>query len=50
MEFIDETKVESGWTLGFEPDGPELLVVTIKAIFKIPEMTGNQIWWKNMFH
>ncbi len=36
MDFVNETKVEAGWTLGFEPDGRELLVVAIKATFKIP--------------
>ena len=37
MDFVNETKVEAGWTLGFEPDGRELLVVVIKATFQIPE-------------
>lgn len=37
MDFVNETKVESGWTLGFEPDGRELLVVAIKATFQIPK-------------
>lgn len=37
MDFVNETKVEAGWTLGFEPDGRELLVVAIKATYKIPE-------------
>lgn len=37
MDFVNETKVEAGWTLGFEPDGRELLVVGIKATFQIPE-------------
>lgn len=37
MDFVNETKVEAGWTLGFEPDGRELLVVAIKATFDIPK-------------
>jgi len=37
MDFVNETKVEAGWTLGFEPDGRELLVIVIKATYKIPE-------------
>ena len=37
MDFVNETKVEAGWTLGFEPDGRELLVVAIKATFRIPK-------------
>jgi len=37
MDFVNETNVEAGWTLGFEPDGRELLVVAIKATFSIPE-------------
>ena len=37
MDFVNETKVEAGWTLGFEPEGRELLVVAIKATFNIPE-------------
>lgn len=37
MDFVNETKVEAGWTLGFEPDGRELLVIAIKATYTIPE-------------
>lgn len=37
MDFVNETKVEAGWTLGFEPDGRELLVVAVKATFQIPK-------------
>lgn len=37
MEFVNETKVEAGWTFGFEPDGRELLVIAIKATYTIPE-------------
>ncbi len=37
MDFVNETKVEAGWTLGFERDGRELLVIAIKATYAIPE-------------
>lgn len=49
MEFVNETKMEAGWTLGFEPDGRELLVVVVKGTFTIPHsgeepaLTENQI-------
>lgn len=36
MDFVNETKVEAGWTLGFEPDGRELLIIAIKATYIIP--------------
>jgi hypothetical protein len=35
MDFVNETKLEAGWTLGFEPDGRELLVVAAKGTFSI---------------
>ena len=37
MDFVNESKVEAGWTLGFEPDGRELLIVAVKATFLIPK-------------
>lgn len=37
MDFVNETKLQTGWTLGFEPDGRELLVVAVKGTFLIPE-------------
>jgi hypothetical protein len=36
VDFVNESEVPAGWTLGFEPDGAELLVVAIKATFSIP--------------
>lgn len=36
MEFVNETGVEAGWTLGFERDGRELLIVAVKATYQIP--------------
>lgn len=37
MDFVNESGVHAGWTMGFERDGRELLVVAIKATFRIPE-------------
>ena len=36
MEFVNQSGVEAGWTLGFESDGRELLVVAIKATYNMP--------------
>lgn len=36
MDFVNETKVQAGWTLGFERDGRELLVIAVKATYEIP--------------
>ncbi|WP_067063133.1 DUF2169 family type VI secretion system accessory protein [Roseateles chitosanitabidus] len=36
MEFVNETGVQAGWTLGFDREGRELVVVAIKATFDIP--------------
>jgi hypothetical protein len=36
MEFVNETKVAAGWTMGFDRDGRELIIVAIKATFRIP--------------
>jgi hypothetical protein len=36
MDFVNESKAAAGWTLGFEPDGRELVVVAIKATYAIP--------------
>jgi len=40
MNFENQTKYAAGWTLGFEPDGRELLVVAVKATFVIPKNGG----------
>jgi hypothetical protein len=37
MLFTNETKMEAGWTLGFEKDGRELIVVAVKGTFSIPQ-------------
>ena len=36
MDFMNATNVEAGWTMGFERDGRELVIVAIKATFQIP--------------
>ena len=42
MDFVNDTNVEAGWTLGFERDGRELLVVAVKATFDIPEKNDEE--------
>jgi hypothetical protein len=37
MELVNETDLKAGWTLGFQKDGRELIVVAAKATFEIPE-------------
>lgn len=45
-DFVNESKVAAGWTMGFERDGRELIAVAIKATFVIqdnggePQLTG----------
>jgi hypothetical protein len=36
VEFINQSGVEAGWTLGFERDGRELLIVAVKATYNLP--------------
>jgi hypothetical protein len=36
MEFVNESGLQAGWTLGFERDGRELLVVAVKATYALP--------------
>lgn len=38
MELINATRMPAAYTLGVEPTGRELLVVAIKATFRLPEM------------
>jgi hypothetical protein len=40
MDFVNETNVEAGWTVGFQRDGRELVVVVIKATFLISNGDG----------
>jgi hypothetical protein len=37
MDFVNKTKLKAGWTMGFDRDGRELVIVAVKATFKIPE-------------
>ena len=37
MNFVNESGLPAAWTMGFEPDGRELLVVIMKATYTIPE-------------
>jgi hypothetical protein len=37
MDFVNESHVEAGWTMGFERSGRELLVVAVKATFVMPQ-------------
>ncbi|KQP22424.1 DUF2169 domain-containing protein [Pseudorhodoferax sp. Leaf267] len=37
MDFVNQSNLPAAWTLGFDPDGRELVVVAIKASFSIPE-------------
>lgn len=37
MQFVNESTFPAAWTMGFEPDGRELLVVIVKATYTIPE-------------
>jgi hypothetical protein len=36
MDFVNETQLASGWTMGFARDGRELFIVVVKATFTIP--------------
>lgn len=37
MDLVNETGLDAAWTLGFQPDGRELLVVAVKASYRIPQ-------------
>jgi hypothetical protein len=36
LEFVNEIGVPAGWTLGFDNDGRELLVIALKETFELP--------------
>jgi hypothetical protein len=36
VDFVNEMPLEAGWTMGFQPDGREVLVVVAKGTFTIP--------------
>lgn len=43
MELINSTRMVSGYTMGIEPSGRELLVVVIKGTFRIPAQAGETV-------
>lgn len=43
MDFINATRMETGYTMGLEPSGRELLVVAIKGTFRIPADAGGRL-------
>jgi len=36
MHFVNSTGLPAQWTMGFEPDGREMLIVVVKATYSIP--------------
>ena len=43
MEFVNRTGVSAGWTMGFDREGRELIVVVAKATFVIPKPGGDTL-------
>jgi hypothetical protein len=43
VEFVNQSGADAGWTMGFERDGRELLVVVAKATYRIPENGGEPV-------
>jgi len=37
MDFQNKTKLKAGWTMGFDRDGRELVIVAVKATFAFPQ-------------
>src|SRR5215204_2782358 len=37
MDFVNDTQFAAGWTMGFDADGRELIVIAIKCTFTIRE-------------
>src|SRR5262249_51167811 len=37
MEFVNKSRVQAGWTMGFDRDGRELMIVAVKATYAIPK-------------
>lgn len=37
MDFVNKTKMKAGWTMGFDRDGRELVVIAVKTTFSIPK-------------
>lgn len=40
MDFVNETGLQAGWCVGFQQDGRELLVITVKATYGLSENGG----------
>ena len=36
MNFNNQSRLPAAWTMGFQPDGRELLVVIVKATYTLP--------------
>jgi hypothetical protein len=43
MELINSTRMTTGYTMGLEPSGRELLVVVVKGTFRIPTEQGARL-------
>jgi hypothetical protein len=37
MDFVNKTKLKAGWTMGFDRDGRELVIIAVKATFTFPQ-------------
>src|SRR5207244_419483 len=37
MDFQNKTKLKAGWTMGFDRDGRELVIIAVKATFAFPQ-------------
>ena len=37
MDFVNKTKFKAGWTMGFDRDGRELVIIAVKVTFTIPQ-------------
>src|SRR5262245_62155429 len=38
MDFVNKSPAKAGWTMGFDRDGRELLIVAVKATFSFPDL------------
>lgn len=43
MELVNSTRMVAGYTMGLEPGGRELLVIAVKATFRLPEEQGGRL-------
>jgi hypothetical protein len=43
MDFVNQSGLPADWTMGFEPDGRELLMVAMKATYTIPQNGGGAV-------